>query len=184
MIRGKNQSYKEEYDNINWSYNKENFRKWCESETGFPIVDACMREIAISGFMHNRGRMIVASFLTKDLHIDWRMGEQYFATQLCDYDPMVNCNSWQWCAGSGTDAQPWFRIFNPWSQQEKFDPDCIYIKKWLPELKDVPNKDIHNWYKPEIHKKYLDSGIKYYEPMLDHDEERKETIKLYKKALN
>jgi deoxyribodipyrimidine photo-lyase len=183
MIKGKNQSYKKEYDNIKWSYNKEHLRKWCESMTGFPIVDACMKELAISGFMHNRGRMIVASFLTKDLHIDWRMGEQYFATQLCDYDPMVNCNSWQWCAGSGTDAQPWFRIFNPWSQQEKFDPECIYIKKWLPELKNVPNKDLHNWLKPEIHKQYLESGIKYYKPMLIHDEERKETIKLYKNAL-
>jgi len=183
ISKRKNASFKEEYDNINWSYSKENFKKWCESETGFPIVDACMKEIATTGFMHNRGRMIVASFLTKDLHIDWRMGEQYFATCLCDYDPMVNCNSWQWCAGSGTDAQPWFRIFNPWSQQEKFDPECVYIKKWLPELKDIPNKEIHNWWNPDIHKKYLDMGIKYYKPMLNHDDERKETISIYKKAL-
>jgi deoxyribodipyrimidine photo-lyase len=183
MIKGKNISYRKEYDNIKWSYNKEHFRKWCESETGFPIVDACLREMNTTGFMHNRGRMIVANFFTKDLHLDWRMGEMYFATKLCDYDPSSNSGGWMWCTGNGTDAQPWFRIFNPWSQQEKFDSDCIYIKKWLPELKDVPNKEIHNWYKPEIHKKHLDNMIDYYAPMVVHDEERKETLKIYKAGL-
>lgn len=183
MIKGKNISYRKEYDNIKWSYNKEHFRKWCESETGFPIVDACLREMNTTGFMHNRGRMIVANFLTKDLHLDWRMGEMYFATKLCDYDPSSNSGGWMWCTGNGTDAQPWFRIFNPWSQQEKFDSDCIYIKKWIPELKDVPNKEIHNWYKPEIHKKHLSENVDYYAPMLVHDEERKETLKIYKAGL-
>jgi len=183
MVSGKNISYRKEYDNIKWSYNKEHFRKWSEGITGFPIVDACMKEMNTTGFMHNRGRMIVANFFTKDLHLDWRMGEMYFATKLCDYDPSSNSGGWMWCTGNGTDAQPWFRIFNPWSQQEKFDSDCIYIKKWLPELKDVPNKDIHNWYKPEIHKKHLSENVDYYAPMVEHDEERKETLKIYKAGL-
>jgi len=183
QVSGKNQSYKKEYDNIKWSSNKKWFEAWCEGKTGFPVVDAAMRQLNISAFMHNRPRMINASFLTKDMHIDWREGEKYFATKLVDYDPMSNLNGWLWCTGNGTDAQPWFRIFNPWTQQEKFDKDCEYIKKWLPELKDVPAKDLHNWFKPEVHEKWLKEGIQYYKPILDHDVERKETLKLYKEGL-
>jgi deoxyribodipyrimidine photo-lyase len=102
-----------------------------------------MRELNSTGYMHNRVRMVVASFLTKDLHIDWRAGEKYFAQQLVDYDPAVNNGNWQWAASTGCDAQPYFRIFNPWLQQEKFDAECIYIKHWLPELAELPPKIIH-----------------------------------------
>jgi deoxyribodipyrimidine photo-lyase len=183
QISGKNISYKKEYDNIKWSNNKKWFEAWCEGTTGFPVVDASMKQLNTIAYLHNRCRMIVASFLTKDMHIHFTQGEKYFATKLVDYDPMSNNGGFQWCASSGTDAQPYFRIFNPWTQQEKFDKDCEYIKKWLPELKDVPIKDIHNWYKPEVHEKWLGQGIKYYKPILDHDEERKVTLKLYKEGL-
>ena len=183
QVNGKNQSYKKEYDNIKWSHNAKWFKAWCEGTTGFPVIDAAMNQIKTIGFMHNRARMFTSSFLTKDMHIDWRDGEKYFASHLVDYDPISNNGGWQWSTGSGTDAQPYFRIFNPWSQQEKFDSDCEYIKKWLPELKDVPSKDLHNWFKPEVHEKWLDKGIKYYKPILDHDVERKETLRVYKEGL-
>ena len=140
------QSFKEKYDNIQWENDREKFKAWCEGKTGFPIVDAGMRELVTTGFMHNRVRMIVASFLTKDLHIDWRWGERFFANHLTDYDPAVNNGNWQWAASTGCDAQPYFRIFNPWSQQQKFDPKCIYIKKWVPELIGLSPNEIHNLY--------------------------------------
>jgi deoxyribodipyrimidine photo-lyase len=118
-----------EFDKLKWSYNKKAYERWCEGSTGFPIVDAGMREMKETGFMHNRIRMITASFLIKDLHIDWRLGEKYFARTLIDYDPALNNGNWQWVASVGSDAQPYFRIFNPWNQQKKFDPHCTYIKK-------------------------------------------------------
>ncbi len=126
---------------IKWVNNMSHFKKWCLGQTGYDIVDACMTQLNKSGFMHNRGRMIVASFLTKILHIDWRWGEQYFATRLTDYDPANNNGGWQWSAGTGVDAQPYFRIFNPYTQAEKFDPSKEYQKKWLtrkpiPEIVD------------------------------------------------
>lgn len=183
QISGKNKSYREKYDDIKWSYNNNKFEKWCSGETGFPIIDSAMKQLNTTGFMHNRARMIVANFLIKDLHIDWRWGEMYFATKLVDYDPASNSGGWQWSGGNGTDAQPYFRIFNPWSQTEKFDPECEYIKKWLPELKDIPNKDILKWYQEDIHKKWLEEGIEYFKPIINHDEERLKTLKIYKKAL-
>ena len=120
--------------------------------------------------------MIVSSFLTKDLQIDWRWGEKYFATQLVDYNISANNGGWQWSAGTGTDAQPYFRIFNPWTQSEKFDSECKYIKKWLPVLEDIPNKEIHKWYK--FSENY---NIDYPEPMVDHSIERDNTLKMFKK---
>ena len=183
QLKGQNKSYKEEYDNIKWSYEKKLFEKWCNGQTGFPIVDAAMNQMNKTGYMHNRCRMIVASFLTKDLHIDWKLGEQYFASKLVDYDPINNNGGWQWSTGSGTDAQPYFRIFNPWSQGEKFDPDCEYIKNWVPELEEVPNKEIHKWFDKKIHEKWLKEGIEYYIPVVNHDEERLDTIKRYKTGL-
>jgi deoxyribodipyrimidine photo-lyase len=183
QVSGSNKSYREDYENIAWQTNKKWFEAWCEGRTGFPIIDAGMRQLNTTGFSHNRVRMVEASFFTKDMHIDWRLGEKYYASKLVDYDPMSNNGGWQWSTGSGTDAQPWFRIFNPWTQQSTYDPDCEYIKKWIPELKDVPPKDIHNWWKPDICEKWLKEGIKYFTPMLDHDEERKETLKLYKDGL-
>ncbi|CAN5634013.1 hypothetical protein BH23THE1_BH23THE1_34880 [soil metagenome] len=120
---------------------------WCNGKTGFPIVDAGMRELNETGFMHNRARLITASFLVKDLHIDWRYGERYFALKLVDYDPCINNGNWQWVASTGCDVLPYFRTFNPWLQQKKIDPESFYIKKWIPELKSVPKKLIHQWYK-------------------------------------
>ena len=140
-------AFRKEYQHIDWSFNNHSFKAWCDGTTGFPIVDAGMRQLNKTGYMHNRVRMIVASFLTKDLHIDWRKGEQYFAQKLTDYDPALNNGNWQWAASTGADAQPYFRIFNPWLQQKKFDPECIYIKKWVPELRDLSIEKIHTYYK-------------------------------------
>ncbi len=131
------------YDQIQWSKEMSHFNAWCEGRTGFPIVDAGMRELVATGFMHNRVRMIVASFLVKDLHISWRWGEAFFARHLTDYDPAVNNGSWQWAASTGCDAQPYFRIFNPWLQQKRFDPECVYIKRWVPELAGLTPKVLH-----------------------------------------
>lgn len=129
-----NQSFKAKYDNIKWRNNEWEFEKWCEGKTGYPIVDAGMRQLNETGFMHNRVRMIVASFLCKHLLIDWRWGEAYFAQKLNDYDLSANNGNWQWAAGSGCDAAPYFRVFNPALQTEKFDKKLEYIKKWVPEF--------------------------------------------------
>lgn len=127
-------SFKEKYDNIAWENNEELFQKWCKGKTGYPIVDAGMRELNETGLMHNRVRMVCASFLTKHLLTDWRIGEAYFAEKLMDYDLSANNGNWQWSAGSGCDAAPYFRVFNPEEQQKKFDPNFIYIKKWVKEF--------------------------------------------------
>lgn len=139
------------------------FQKWCAGQTGIPIIDASMRHMNEIGFMPNRCRMLVASILTKNLKIDWRLGEKYFATKLVDYDPANNNGGWQWVAGTGVDAQPYYRVFNPWTQTKKYDPDCLYVRKWVKELKDVPVKTILKWnelYDVEKNK------IKYYEPII------------------
>lgn len=175
----KNKSFQEKYDAIIWENNKSNFEKWCKGQTGFPIVDAGMRQMNESGFMHNRCRMIVSNFLVKDLHLDWRLGEQYFATKLRDYDPINNSSGWQWSTGNGTDAQPWFRIFNPWTQQKDYDPDCKYIKHWIPELESIPPKDLHEWCNTSTQEAY--KNINYPSPIVNHTEERKTTLALYKK---
>lgn len=167
-------SFHSKYDNIKWNNNTIFFDKWKQGITGFPIVDACIRQLNQTGYMHNRGRMIVASFLTKDLLIDWRWGEKYFATQLIDYNISANNGGWQWCAGTGTDSQPYFRIFNPWTQSKNFDPQCVFIKKWIPELSNIDSKYIHNWNK--YHHKFK---TKYPSPMIEHDIARKETLKVY-----
>jgi deoxyribodipyrimidine photo-lyase len=143
-------AFVEKFAAVQWDNNLEYFQAWCDGQTGFPIVDAGMRELNTTGFMHNRVRMIVASFLVKDLHINWRWGERYFAQHLVDYDPCVNNGNWQWAASTGCDAQPYFRIFNPWLQQKKFDPDCQYIYRWLPELADVAAQSIHQWDKKQV----------------------------------
>lgn len=165
--------FHEKYRNLKWSYDKKLFELWCEGKTGFPIVDAGMRQLNGTGFMHNRVRMIVASFLTKDLHIDWRWGEKYFAQKLIDYDPAVNNGNWQWSASTGCDSQPYFRIFNPWLQQKRFDPNCEYIKTWIPELKNINNKDIMAW-----HKNYSKYKI-YHKPIVDHTIESKTSKNLF-----
>jgi deoxyribodipyrimidine photo-lyase len=169
-------AFRHKFDHLEWSNDQKAFQKWCQGITGIPIVDAGMRELNATGFMHNRVRMITASFLIKDLHIDWRWGEKYFAQTLIDYDPSVNNGNWQWVASTGCDAQPYFRIFNPWSQQKKFDPECIYIKKWIPELRNLSPKIIHAW----DEEKYHDECPKYPAPIADHGKASKETLKRYK----
>ena len=171
-----NEEFLSQYKNLKWDKNSEKLEAWKQGKTGFPIVDAGMRELNKSGYMHNRTRMIVSSFLTKDLHIDWREGEKYFEETLTDYDITVNVGSWQWAASTGVDAAPYFRIFNPWTQQKKFDPECIYIKKWIPELKNIDNEIIHKW-----DEKNKSINIENYPaPIVDHSEERKEALKRYK----
>jgi deoxyribodipyrimidine photo-lyase len=135
--------FKAQYDQIKWAGSRENFQLWCEGKTGYPIVDAAMRCLNQTGMMHNRLRMVVASFLTKTLLVDWRLGEHYFADKLLDFDLAANNGGWQWSASTGVDAQPYFRIFNPYNQSEKFDPDGIFIKTWCPELKYFSSKKIH-----------------------------------------
>ena len=156
-----NQSFRPGYDFIEWRNNETEFRKWCEGKTGYPFVDAGMRELNQTGFMHNRVRMITASFLCKHLLIDWRWGEAYFAEKLNDYDLSANNGNWQWVAGSGCDAAPYFRIFNPTAQAEKFDKDESYIRKWVPEL----------------------NTNQYPEPIVEHAFARERVLKVYAKAL-
>ena len=155
-------NFKKSYDLVKWRTDEADFHKWCEGKTGFPIVDAGMRELNETGYMHNRVRMITASFLCKDLLIDWKWGEAYFAKKLLDFDLASNNGGWQWAAGTGVDAAPYFRIFNPASQQAKFDPDFKYIKKWVPEF----------------------GTDAYPQPMVDHKLARERTLSAYKDALN
>ncbi len=169
-------AFLEKFANVHWDNNLEYFQAWAEGRTGFPIVDAGMRELNATGFMHNRVRMIVASFLVKDLHVSWRWGERYFAQHLVDYDPCVNNGNWQWAASTGCDAQPYFRIFNPWLQQQKFDADCQYIYRWIPELKAYTPKVLHEWHKQ--HKPGL-----YPAPIIDHSQETQITKARYKEAI-
>lgn len=167
-------AFKQQYDKIVWNKSDNLFQAWCQGKTGFPIVDAGMRQLNRTGFMHNRVRMITASFLVKDLHLDWRWGERYFAQHLVDYDPAVNNGSWQWVAGTGCDAAPYFRVFNPWLQQKKFDAECEYVRRWVPELKFVATKDIHAYFKNNLVVK------NYPRPIVDHSVVSKQAITLYK----
>lgn len=166
------EAFQEKYKDINWSRDKKSFKLWCEGQTGFPIVDAGMRQLNQTGWMHNRVRMIVASFLTKDLLIDWRLGENYFMKMLLDGDLAPNNGGWQWAASTGCDPQPYFRIFNPWLQSAKFDADATYIKKWIPELRNVSPKDIHS---PDGER-----GSAYPAPMVVHAEQSRKAIALFK----
>lgn len=175
-------SLKENYDKIKWKTNKAKLEAWKSGETGFPIVDACMKQINTTGYMHNRGRLIVASFLVKNLGIDWRMGEKYFAQSLVDYDVLVNNGNWQWVSGSGADSQPYFRIFNPSLQSEKFDSKCEYIKKWLPNLSEIPNKELHHW--EQHYTKYNLKDIKYVKPIINYKESKEKVLDMYKKAFD
>jgi deoxyribodipyrimidine photo-lyase len=154
-------AFKPQYDNIQWRNNEKEFASWCQGQTGYPIVDAGMRELNTSGYMHNRVRMIVASFLTKHLLIDWRWGEAYFAKKLLDFDLAANNGGWQWAAGSGCDAAPYFRIFNPYIQTKKFDPELKYIRKWVPELDE----------------------LSYPLPIVEHEFARKRCLEVYQAAL-
>jgi deoxyribodipyrimidine photo-lyase len=156
-----NYSFHEEYDNIKWRNDENEFDRWCKGQTGYPIVDAGMRELLETGYMHNRVRMVVASFLTKHLLIDWRWGEAWFSKKLLDYDMANNIGGWQWAAGCGCDAAPYFRVFNPYLQTEKFDPEMAYIKKWVPEY----------------------NQLNYPAPIVMHAEARQRCLDVYKRAL-
>jgi deoxyribodipyrimidine photo-lyase len=173
-------SYQEKYRNLDWVNNRTHIKKWKEGATGFPLVDAAMREMNATGYMHNRGRMTAASVLIKTLRVDWRIGEKYFATQLTDYDIASNNGNWQGISGTGVDMKPYFRDMNPFIQSEKFDKDCEYIKEWVPELKDVPARDIHNWY--DAHKNYGSDVTTYPAPIVDYKTAKEEMIQMYKKA--
>ncbi len=158
---GQHKAFKPAYENIEWKNDEEEYKMWCEGKTGYPIVDAGIRELNQTGFMHNRVRMIVASFLSKHLLIDWRWGEAYFAEKLLDYDFASNNGGWQWAAGSGNDAAPYFRIFNPYLQTKKFDPQLKYIKKRVPEFQESA----------------------YPAPIVEHEFARKRCLQVYSKAL-
>jgi len=175
-------AFKPVYDRIQWRNDPEQFAAWCEGRTGYPLVDAAMRQINQTGYMHNRLRMVVASFLTKDLGIDWRWGEQYFADHLNDFDLAANNGGWQWAASSGCDAQPYFRIFNPVTQSEKFDPSGEFIRRYLPELARLSAKDIHAPWQasPALLKAAgVDLGVSYPAPIVRHDLARAETLQRY-----
>jgi deoxyribodipyrimidine photo-lyase len=179
-------SFKPEYDAIEWSQNKPHFEAWCEGRTGYPIVDAAMRQLNQTGYMHNRLRMVAASFLVKDLLIDWRWGERYFAQTLNDFDLSANNGGWQWAASTGCDAQPYFRIFNPISQSEKFDADGVFIRKYVPEVAVLSNKDIHApWLTSPVEQqaRNFTPGKTYPLPIVDHAEARNRTLLAFKKAL-
>lgn len=158
---GEGKAFRQDYDRIAWRNNEVDFKKWCEGKTGYALVDAGMRQLNTTGYMHNRVRMVVSSFLTKHLLIDWRWGEAYFAEKLLDFDMSSNNGGWQWASGSGTDAAPYFRIFNPLEQQKKFDPEFKYIRQWISE-----------WGTPQ-----------YPKPMVDHKEARERCLKVYAEAL-
>lgn len=175
---------KQKYDKVKWESNPQHLRAWENGRTGFPIVDAAMTELNTTGYMHNRARLIVASFLIKTLLINWQDGEKYFATKLTDYDPASNNGNWQWVASTGADSQPYFRIFNPFTQSENYDPDAEYIKKWLPELKDVPAKHLHEWdkYCEEYYDVKINSDkikLNYPKPIVNYNEQRSKALKMY-----
>lgn len=176
------QAFKPEYDAIQWADWPEGFAAWCAGRTGYPLVDAAMRQLNYCGWMHNRLRMVVASFLTKDLGIDWRLGEKYFAEQLNDFDLAANNGGWQWAASSGCDAQPYFRIFNPVSQSEKFDPDGRFIRRYVPELAGIDNKYIHAPWRLSLDQQEVLGiviGRDYPAPIVDHAKAREQTLARY-----
>ena len=172
-------NYSKKFDKFPWDKNKKYLSAWKKGLTGYPIVDAGMRELHSTGWMHNRVRMIVGSFLVKHLLIDWREGEKFFRNCLLDYSAANNVAGWQWVAGSGADAAPYFRIFNPILQGEKFDKEGEYVKRWVPELKNLPSKFIHKpW---EFNDEKFKLGRNYPHPIVKHEEARAKALAAFKK---
>ena len=173
-------SYRAAWKNFPWENNPEYFQAWCEGRTGYPIVDAAMRQLNETGWMHNRVRMIVGSFLVKDLMLPWQRGEAWFAEQLLDFELASNSGGWQWAASCGCDAQPWFRIFNPVTQSEKFDGDGAFIRRYCPELASLPKEAIHApWLARPMEMGGLRLGLDYPQPIVDHAEARAATLARY-----
>jgi deoxyribodipyrimidine photo-lyase len=169
-------SFRPEYERMRWNDDPSGFEAWCAGRTGYPIVDAGMRQLATTGWMHNRARMITASFLVKDLLLDWRLGERWFLEKLVDADPASNNGGWQWCASTGTDAQPFFRIFSPTSQGERFDPKGSYVRRWVPELRDLPDEVVHRpWQAPAL-------APGYPAPIVDHAARRILALRRFEEA--
>ena len=177
-----NKPFKPEFANVEWIYNKEHFKAWCEGRTGYPIVDAAMRQLHHMAWMHNRCRMIVACFLAKDLLLDWRMGERYFMEHLIDGDFASNNGGWGFSASVGADPQPYFRIFNPLLQSERFDPDGDYIREWVPELAEVTGPAIHDPYGRGQGHKARKAG--YPKPIVEHKPSRERALRAFKAAMN
>ncbi len=178
-------SFREVYRHLPWDNDREAFHAWQEGRTGYPIVDAAMRQLLAMGWMHNRARMIVASFLTKDLLIDWRWGERHFMQHLIDGDPAANNGGWQWTAGTGTDAAPYFRVFNPILQSKRYDPEGAYIRRWVPELADVPDEVIHHpWTMSRAQQERSGCiiGLAYPAPIVEHKAARERAIAAYDRA--
>ena len=176
-------AFKAEFEHLAFPNNKNLFKAWCDGQTGYPLIDAAMRQINQTGFMHNRLRMVAASFLVKDLLIDWRWGERYFAEHLIDFDLSANNGGWQWAASTGCDAQPWFRIFNPITQSEKFDSAGKFIRKYVPELVSCSDKEIHApWLIPPLRQQSIGVviGKNYPAPIIDHASQRELALDLYK----
>ncbi|PZP56303.1 MAG: deoxyribodipyrimidine photolyase [Azospira oryzae] len=178
-------AFRPEYDRVRYPNDEGRFRAWCEGRTGYPLVDAAMRCLNATGYLHNRLRMVAASFLVKDLHVDWRWGERYFAERLNDFDLASNNGNWQWVASTGCDAQPYFRIFNPVTQSQKFDPDGRFIRRYLPELENVPDRHIHAPWRMSLAEQQRAGvvvGRDYPPPIVDHEAARKVTLGLYQAA--
>ena len=178
-------TFRPEYDNLPFPNSQALFKAWCDGQTGYPLVDAAMRQLNTTGYMHNRLRMVTASFLTKDLLVDWRWGERYFEEKLIDFDFSANNGGWQWAASTGCDAQPWFRIFNPVTQSERFDGQGKFIRKYVPELAKCNDKEIHApWLIPPLRQQELNLriGHDYPLPVVDHAEQRAHALELYKTA--
>ena len=176
QIFGTNKAFKEKYERIQWIYDSEKWNALIKGKTGFPLVDAGIKQLTISGWCHNRCRMVIASFAAKDLHLPPNDFERWFATQLIDYDPSSNSGGEQWAYSIGVDAQPYFRIFNPLLQSSTYDKDCKYIKEWLPELKKVKNEDLHRW--PDKYKDY--KNVNYPPPIIDHSVESTKIKNIFK----
>ena len=182
-VKTENQVFNKKYETLEWNKDEKLLNAWKNGKTGYPIVDAGMRQLNKINFMHNRLRMVTAMFFTKDLYLDWKEGERYFASKLVDYDPCLNNGGWQWSASTGADAAPYFRIFNPWLQMQRFDKNAVYIKKWVKEFKHVPVKDIMKWQDKKVRDRVRKSFVElkdYPEPVVDHDKAKNECIAAFK----